>query len=619
MNKRDEIQKNTLENFTKVLNNKNSLLFAEIPTGTGKTKITLDTAKEALSKGKSIIVSTSNNYLVLEYLQEAEKFNINKEKIHIAIGKDNYINKKIVLDDEFLSEFNLRKEDVEEWLEKNKNYPLNTFFVEYFSLPKEAEDILYTQDSFLDEEDNRSIKKIANEIVENPGIYVTNHYYLLALLKYANNENFYNLNIIVDEVHLLNNTARMLYKVSFSPYRLWYFTKKIAFESKVSKKNKNKLSRFVDIVDSFLEVSRSYSNSNKADYSNLFSILESLFENEITKEAIEILNTLKKKDIIAKKAIQELYEAKSVLAKRTHATVSFSPIKKYPKFEIFMENPVSILRNILTNHHGNFIGISGTLRVTIDSSLSSNRWSFQRVGFYSYKNIKNDNEAFFNMKILNAKFSVYPRIFSKKQAMYYIATDEKFKPVNYKNNQESAIELYRQWVKNLSELAEETICGNTLILMSSFENIELIRDFLLENDKIKQKYEIYISTFGSNMRKVVAEYKKSIDEGKKAILIGGLNFYTGLDLHGKYLQTLFIGKLPIEPKGSYFTTFKVGEFSIQEDMRKNALLTFRQGIGRAIRSEKDKAFIVIGDPRINNKRYNVFRDFLEEYGVEVKG
>ena len=50
-------------------------------------------------------------------------------------------------------------------------------------------------------------------------------------------------------------------------------------------------------------------------------------------------------------------------------------------------------------------------------------------------------------------------------------------------------------------------------------------------------------------------------------------------------------------------------------MIRNALITFRQGVGRTIRTPDDKALVIVADPRIKESRYRVFLDFLEESGV----
>jgi len=613
MQKREILQKRIIEKFQKtILSYKDKLLFAEIPTGTGKTKILLDTAKILLQKNRPVIISTSNNFLAMEYLKEAQKFDIDKKNISIVVGKDNYISPKSVLSDEFAYEFGLSKKEIRYWLEENKNYPLVQFFMEYFDLPKEAEDIVKTK--LHEEEESRGVKMVVTSMANNPKIYITNHHYLLALLKYADIDDFYKMDILSDEVHALNDTARMLYKTSFSPFRMLYMIKAAIYQNSIPKSHIKKLKSLLEILNWLLSESKAYVLRGEGDKKQI-DLLQKFVESKVVADVIDTLrksrDRSKYKDIL-----DEFKEARTVLSKRDMAFVSFSPVKLYPKYEVFSENPVAILRKILSKHKGNFIGTSGTLRVDVNPSISANEWSFQRIGFYKYKNVETEGQFLFNKRITNMEFAVYPRIFSKKQARYRIAEDERLKPPSRKERDEKYFKLYRKWVENLARFASENIYGNTLILMSSYENVELMRDYLVDMNMDKE-YEIFANTYGTNMRTIVKSYKKAIDEGKKAILIGGLNFYTGIDLHGDYLQTLFVGKLPIEPRSNYFTKQKIGEYSVQADMRKNALLMFRQGIGRAIRSEKDKAFIVVADPRINERRYMAFRQFLDECAMKV--
>lgn len=310
-----------------------------------------------------------------------------------------------------------------------------------------------------------------------------------------------------------------------------------------------------------------------------------------------------------------MYEAKSILKSKQSVEISFSPIKGNISFATIEENPINRLKSLVSKHNGNFWGVSGTIRVDLDESISANKWSFERLGFHHYKEPSSAKDFAFNHKINNIVFKVYPSIFSKNQARYYIANDEKFLPIRDMNSSD-AKEKYVVWVENLASLAKDVFWNSGLILMSSYENVELMEQTLQKNG-FADKYLIFAQKFGANMRTVVKRYKEAIDNGEQAVLIGGLNFYTGVDLSGKYLNTLFIGKLPLEPKTDYYSKRKYGSYSSQVDLRKNGLLTFRQGIGRAIRSEEDRALIVIADPRVETSRYKAFKEFLDEMAYAV--
>jgi ATP-dependent DNA helicase DinG len=94
-----------------------------------------------------------------------------------------------------------------------------------------------------------------------------------------------------------------------------------------------------------------------------------------------------------------------------------------------------------------------------------------------------------------------------------------------------------------------------------------------------------------------------------AILIGSQSFWEGVDVPGKALQLVIIDKLPFatpdEPinagKIKYLTDQGLNAFNVYQVP--HAAILLQQGIGRLIRSEKDKGVVVIGDRRIIDKYY----------------
>ena len=101
----------------------------------------------------------------------------------------------------------------------------------------------------------------------------------------------------------------------------------------------------------------------------------------------------------------------------------------------------------------------------------------------------------------------------------------------------------------------------------------------------------------------------------RSVLFGTDTFWTGVDVPGEALSNVIIVKLPFavpnEPivetriekirkeGGNPFMDFQIPE----------AILKFRQGIGRLIRSRTDKGIVVILDPRVATKPYG--RMFLK--------
>jgi DNA polymerase-3 subunit epsilon/ATP-dependent DNA helicase DinG len=100
-------------------------------------------------------------------------------------------------------------------------------------------------------------------------------------------------------------------------------------------------------------------------------------------------------------------------------------------------------------------------------------------------------------------------------------------------------------------------------------------------------------------------------EADKAVLLGTRSFWEGVDIPGAALSVLVLVKLPFEVptdpiiaarSETYDDPFN--EYSLPE-----AILRFRQGFGRLIRTQSDRGVVAILDRRILTKRYG--RAFLE--------
>jgi len=94
----------------------------------------------------------------------------------------------------------------------------------------------------------------------------------------------------------------------------------------------------------------------------------------------------------------------------------------------------------------------------------------------------------------------------------------------------------------------------------------------------------------------------------RAVLLGTRSFWEGIDVVGPALSCLVIARLPFSvPTDPIFTarssTFEdpFGQYAVPE-----AVLRFRQGFGRLIRSSTDRGVVVVLDRRITTRSYGVF-------------
>lgn len=106
------------------------------------------------------------------------------------------------------------------------------------------------------------------------------------------------------------------------------------------------------------------------------------------------------------------------------------------------------------------------------------------------------------------------------------------------------------------------------------------------------------------------EFKRS----RSAVIFGTSSFWTGVDVPGDALKNVIITKLPFEVPSHPLAEArcerirKTGFRPFESYSLPNAVLRFRQGIGRLIRSRSDSGIIVVLDSRVSAKYYG--RSFL---------
>jgi ATP-dependent DNA helicase DinG len=113
-------------------------------------------------------------------------------------------------------------------------------------------------------------------------------------------------------------------------------------------------------------------------------------------------------------------------------------------------------------------------------------------------------------------------------------------------------------------------------------------------------------------------------ENEGSVLFGAASFWQGVDVRGRGLRNVIITKLPFEPPDRPMTQARSeliesrGGNAFMEDSLPRAVIRFKQGFGRLIRSKSDRGRVVVLDDRIIRARYGrVFLSALPP-GVRVR-
>lgn len=110
----------------------------------------------------------------------------------------------------------------------------------------------------------------------------------------------------------------------------------------------------------------------------------------------------------------------------------------------------------------------------------------------------------------------------------------------------------------------------------------------------------------------------------RSVLFGTDSFWQGVDVPGDALQNVIITKLPFSVPDQPLLQAKLeaireaGGNPFRDYQLPEAIIKFRQGFGRLIRSQHDHGIVVVLDPRIRNKTYGQkFLDSLPDCTVQV--
>lgn len=172
-----------------------------------------------------------------------------------------------------------------------------------------------------------------------------------------------------------------------------------------------------------------------------------------------------------------------------------------------------------------------------------------------------------------------------------------------------------KWIKHFLEESN----GRAFVLFTSYRTMQALAE-KMESYFARSKWDFFVQGKGMPRHKLIEEFKKS----GQGVLFGTDSFWQGVDVPGDALSNVIITRLPfavpdhpmiearleqIEARGGD----PFSEFSLPE-----AILKFRQGVGRLIRTRQDRGIVVILDNRVLTKQYGrAFLQSLPECPVEI--
>lgn len=190
--------------------------------------------------------------------------------------------------------------------------------------------------------------------------------------------------------------------------------------------------------------------------------------------------------------------------------------------------------------------------------------------------------------------SIYESPFDySKQVLFTIPTDIPL-PQDPKFNKVASEKIWH---------AIQASRGNAFVLFTSFHALQQCHRLL--HDKLVENRYIVLKHGDENRQTLIHKFKAN----NRSVLFGTDTFWEGVDVVGEALRCVIIVKLPFKVPSEPIIQARTesiqsrGGDPFREYSLPNAIVKFKQGVGRLIRNKNDRGCIVCLDGRLIHKKY----------------
>jgi DNA polymerase-3 subunit epsilon/ATP-dependent DNA helicase DinG len=187
----------------------------------------------------------------------------------------------------------------------------------------------------------------------------------------------------------------------------------------------------------------------------------------------------------------------------------------------------------------------------------------------------------------------------------YVLIPDNISPITSPKSTQEILPFFKSLIKKVG--------GSMMSLFTSYKMIETLYLDLMEpmqNEGVK----MLAQRINGGRNKIMKAY---LNDPAHSVLFGTSSFWEGVDIKGEALTTLVIHKLPFDVPSDPICKARSEMFDngFYQYSVPRAILKFRQGFGRLIRSKKDYGVMIVLDNRVLTKDYGKL--FLEALPTNI--